>query len=194
MPPRSRGSTRLSIPPAQKDRALRNGLKTLHTDRLLVVLAVGICFDLNIVCDVRHRYASERVSFCHSDCSAASEEDREKVVHQVEKRQRVRLRERLLDMNARLHTRPLLESIRGAVAILCVVLLLPGDLVLYAQSSPQQDASQDQSAPKIPNDQLDSLVAPIALYPDPLLARFSLRPSILWRSFSSNSGWHNIRI
>jgi Protein of unknown function (DUF3300) len=74
-------------------------------------------------------------------------------------------------MNARLHTRPLLESIRGAVAILCVVLLLPGDLVLYAQSSPQQDASQDQSAPKIPNDQLDSLVAPIALYPDPLLAQ-----------------------
>src|SRR3981081_691096 len=28
-----------------------------------------------------------------------------------------------------------------------------------------------QEAPKIPNDQLDSLVAPIALYPDPLLAQ-----------------------
>jgi hypothetical protein len=75
-------------------------------------------------------------------------------------------------MKARmLDARPLFESIRGAVAILCVALLLPGDFVLYAQSSPQQDASQEQAAPKIPNDQLDSLVAPIALYPDPLLAQ-----------------------
>ena len=28
-----------------------------------------------------------------------------------------------------------------------------------------------EQAPKLPNDQLDSLVAPIALYPDPLLAQ-----------------------
>jgi len=28
-----------------------------------------------------------------------------------------------------------------------------------------------QEAPKIPDDQLDSLVAPIALYPDPLLGQ-----------------------
>src|SRR5215472_11783294 len=34
----------------------------------------------------------------------------------------------------------------------------------------QSSSSQEQSA-KIPNDQLDSLVAPIALYPDPLLAQ-----------------------
>jgi hypothetical protein len=69
------------------------------------------------------------------------------------------------------HARPLFESIRGVVALVCVVLLLPGDLVSYAQSPPQQDASQQQAAAKIPNDQLDSLVAPIALYPDPLLAQ-----------------------
>jgi hypothetical protein len=34
----------------------------------------------------------------------------------------------------------------------------------------QQQAGPPQEAPKIPDDQLDSLVAPIALYPDPLLA------------------------
>src|SRR5262249_45639436 len=34
-----------------------------------------------------------------------------------------------------------------------------------------QDENPSQDAPKIPNDQLDSLVAPIALYPDPLLAQ-----------------------
>jgi hypothetical protein len=32
-------------------------------------------------------------------------------------------------------------------------------------------SAPDEQAPKIPNDQLDSLVAPIALYPDPLLAQ-----------------------
>jgi len=41
-------------------------------------------------------------------------------------------------------------------------------MTLLAQTQPA--ASQDQAA-KIPPDQLDSLVAPIALYPDPLLAQ-----------------------
>jgi Protein of unknown function (DUF3300) len=63
------------------------------------------------------------------------------------------------------------HSFRSGVALVCALLLLPGDLAIYAQSSPQQDVSQEQSAPKIPNDQLDSLVAPIALYPDPMLAQ-----------------------
>jgi hypothetical protein len=57
------------------------------------------------------------------------------------------------------------------VAVLCVLLLVLGDAAMYAQPAPHQDASADQSAPKIPNDQLDSLVAPIALYPDPLLSQ-----------------------
>ncbi|HVH60759.1 MAG TPA: DUF3300 domain-containing protein, partial [Candidatus Sulfotelmatobacter sp.] len=35
----------------------------------------------------------------------------------------------------------------------------------------EQSGAPDEQAPKIPNDQLDSLVAPIALYPDPLLAQ-----------------------
>ena len=59
-------------------------------------------------------------------------------------------------------------------AVLCTLLLSPGDTLLYAQqpnATEQQDATQEQAPPPIPNDQLDSLVAPIALYPDPLLSQ-----------------------
>jgi hypothetical protein len=71
----------------------------------------------------------------------------------------------------RVRMRQVIHTFHSGVALVCALLLLPGDLAMYAQSSPQQDVSQEQSAPKIPNDQLDSLVAPIALYPDPLLAQ-----------------------
>jgi hypothetical protein len=67
--------------------------------------------------------------------------------------------------------RPPFRAVRGGVALLCALLLVPGDLVAYAQTPPQQDAPPEQAAPKIPDAQLDSLVAPIALYPDPLLAQ-----------------------
>jgi hypothetical protein len=56
-------------------------------------------------------------------------------------------------------------------AVLCVLSLAPGDTAVYAQQAQQQAAPPTQAAPKIPNDQLDSLVAPIALYPDPLLSQ-----------------------
>ena len=63
---------------------------------------------------------------------------------------------------------------RVLVAVLCTVALVPGDtfaLVLSrVQSQPQTSAPGDE-ATRIPSDQLDSLVAPIALYPDPLLAQ-----------------------
>jgi hypothetical protein len=58
---------------------------------------------------------------------------------------------------------------RAGMCLLCALLLLLGDLAAYSQSPPQQETPQEQ--PKISNDQLDSLVAPIALYPDPLLAQ-----------------------
>ena len=75
-------------------------------------------------------------------------------------------------MNVRiLRTSTPFGGVRRVVALLCALLLLPGDLSAYAQSLSPQEASQEQPAPKIPNDQLDSLVAPIALYPDPLLAQ-----------------------
>lgn len=58
------------------------------------------------------------------------------------------------------------------VAILCCVLVVPGDVPLMAQqaAAPAAEAAEPPAAP-IPADQLDSLVAPIALYPDPLLAQ-----------------------
>jgi Protein of unknown function (DUF3300) len=57
------------------------------------------------------------------------------------------------------------------VALMCSALLLPGDVIPVARfQEPAADASQQDAAP-LPADQLDSLVAPIALYPDPLLAQ-----------------------
>ena len=57
-------------------------------------------------------------------------------------------------------------------ALLCTALLVPGDMAMAAQQSvPAPDAASTPAATKLPADQLDSLVAPIALYPDPLLAQ-----------------------
>src|SRR5215471_17414630 len=62
---------------------------------------------------------------------------------------------------------------RKLLVLLCAIMLLPGDAEPLG-SLPQaaaQAAQQSQAAAKIPPEQLDSLVAPIALYPDPLLAQ-----------------------
>ena len=56
-------------------------------------------------------------------------------------------------------------------AALCAALLIPSNVVSSALPYPQAATTTTSSAAKIPNDQLDSLVAPIALYPDPLLAQ-----------------------
>ncbi len=71
-------------------------------------------------------------------------------------------------------TKPIQTKFHGwqsLVALLCALLLAPGDMMLYASPAQPQDASSGQAAPALPNDQLDSLVAPIALYPDPLLSQ-----------------------
>jgi Protein of unknown function (DUF3300) len=61
---------------------------------------------------------------------------------------------------------------RSLVAFICSAVLLPGDTLAYIPSRTQAPASSPQNqAEKIPSEQLDSLVAPIALYPDPLLAQ-----------------------
>jgi len=66
------------------------------------------------------------------------------------------------------------HSAGSLVAALFVALLGFSDLAVFAQqepkptSAPVQDA---EDAARIPDDQLDSLVAPIALYPDPLLSQ-----------------------
>ena len=60
-----------------------------------------------------------------------------------------------------------MKSIKVLVALLSVVLILRDVSSIYAQET----ATQDQAPPPIPAAQLDSLVAPVALYPDPLLSQ-----------------------
>ncbi len=63
--------------------------------------------------------------------------------------------------------------LRKLLALICVALLAHGEVALLAQA-PAQEATAAPAAEdveKLPPDQLDSLVAPIALYPDPLLAQ-----------------------
>ena len=70
--------------------------------------------------------------------------------------------------------------LRAVVAVACSVAIIPADIFAYAPASAQSSPAA-QSAPagqggggqasKIPPDQLDALVAPIALYPDGLLAQ-----------------------
>jgi hypothetical protein len=70
-------------------------------------------------------------------------------------------------------------TFRSLVVMLCTVAIVPGDALLSSQSTSTQTqaapsssgAGPEANAAKLPPDQLDSLVAPIALYPDPLLAQ-----------------------
>ena len=68
------------------------------------------------------------------------------------------------------------RSICNCVAVLCTAALLPGQSFATtlaaspAQAEPQAAASE-AAAVSVPPEQLDSLVAPIALYPDPVLAQ-----------------------
>ena len=55
-----------------------------------------------------------------------------------------------------------------ATAVMCAALLVRGDAALQTQS---QTAPVPATSDLLPSEQLDSLVAPIALYPDPLLAQ-----------------------
>ena len=67
---------------------------------------------------------------------------------------------------------------RSGLAMVCSVLLVSVDPVVLGQTQQQQPTPSQGQAPsaspesaKLPPDQLDSLVAPIALYPDPMLAQ-----------------------
>ena len=67
-----------------------------------------------------------------------------------------------------------LAGCRNLLAVICAVLIGLGNALALAGSA-RPNIGQATSAPaeatRIPSDQLDSLVAPIALYPDPLLAQ-----------------------
>lgn len=76
-------------------------------------------------------------------------------------------------MNGDWRTKSPVHVFRRITALICVFLLPFGDANLVAQESTNagaQQASAQQPA-KIPPEQLDSLVAPIALYTDPLLSQ-----------------------
>jgi Protein of unknown function (DUF3300) len=63
-------------------------------------------------------------------------------------------------------------SIRRALAMICAITLVPGSVWANMQSAQSSETPAASTQPaKIPADQLDSLVAPIALYPDPMLAQ-----------------------
>src|SRR3954453_7061608 len=63
------------------------------------------------------------------------------------------------------------STYRSLIAIVCALIVIPGDTLAF---TPLQSSSQKppaQATAKVPADQMDSLVAPLALYPDPLLAQ-----------------------
>ncbi len=60
--------------------------------------------------------------------------------------------------------------LRCGTAFLCAALLIPGESLAWLSWQEQPATAAAESA-KLPAEQLDSLVAPIALYPDPLLAQ-----------------------
>src|SRR5712691_6343269 len=64
---------------------------------------------------------------------------------------------------------PIVRAIQELTAILCIAALVPGNAV--AVETQQAAAATNQAAAKIPPEQLDSLVAPLALYPYPLLSQ-----------------------
>src|SRR6267143_1887964 len=77
-----------------------------------------------------------------------------------------------LTLQSRFHT----KFFHGLTAILFIGLWQPICSVALAQQAQSQEmttttTSDTEQAPKLPNDQLNSLVAPIALYSDPLLAQ-----------------------
>jgi len=66
------------------------------------------------------------------------------------------------------------RALHGMIAVLSVASLPWSSFLVQAQEASQaesQEMTTTEEAPKISNDQLDSLVAPIALYPDDLLAQ-----------------------
>jgi len=74
----------------------------------------------------------------------------------------------------RVRSRSANRASRRLVAVGCALLLaLDGGATLGQETTeaPKPTAAPEDEAPKIPPEQLDSLVAPIALYPDSLLAQ-----------------------
>ena len=63
----------------------------------------------------------------------------------------------------------MIRAVRELAAVICIGALVPGNAMVTQTS--QATAPAEQAAAKVPAEQLDSLVAPIALYPDPMLSQ-----------------------
>jgi Protein of unknown function (DUF3300) len=63
------------------------------------------------------------------------------------------------------------ENMRILLVVVLTLVIAPGDTMPTVPFPPSAPSQSGDQASKIPPDQLDSLVAPIALYPDPLLAQ-----------------------
>src|SRR5215467_2650214 len=61
--------------------------------------------------------------------------------------------------------------VRRLAAIVCALALMPGEASMMAQEAASKSAAAPADTTTLTPDQLDSLVAPIALYPDPLLSQ-----------------------
>src|SRR5215213_6964930 len=72
-----------------------------------------------------------------------------------------------------LRTKRSRNSFRCLLAVTAALLILPGNALSLARRVPSAASIPpgDEQAAKIPADQIDSLVAPIALYPDNLLSQ-----------------------
>jgi hypothetical protein len=91
-------------------------------------------------------------------------------------------------------SRLLSKTTQNCVAVVLFSLLAPGDGMLMAQSQAPA-AESTQEAATIPPDLLDSLVAPIALSPDPMVAQVgSPLPPTHRNSFNYSNGWRKIRL
>jgi len=64
-----------------------------------------------------------------------------------------------------------IQIIRNLAAIICSLALVPGEVNLLARAMPPPVPQAEEEGARVPAEQLDSLVAPIALYPDPLLSQ-----------------------
>jgi hypothetical protein len=63
------------------------------------------------------------------------------------------------------------KPVQNFVAVLCALLIAPGSAATAAQQTQAAAPAAQEASPKLSSDQLDSLVAPIALYPDPMLSQ-----------------------
>jgi Protein of unknown function (DUF3300) len=89
--------------------------------------------------------------------------------HEERRGQRDCLRQTFLHISKRGFASVSLHAFRVFTAIICIATLVPGDAM--AEQTQPSATQTNQTAVKLPPAQLDSLVAPIALYPDPLLTQ-----------------------